>query len=104
MLGPFYVHIGPIGVATHLERVWDVQAEGMPWHEARPPISLVRYSLGMPWYSTRPPRVRECFSVLGCSCPIDWCVTSLVQGSVRVAMAVYCVVQHATPHSTAQHP
>ena len=30
MLGPLYVHIGPIGVVIHLERVWDVQAEGMP--------------------------------------------------------------------------
>ena len=26
------------------------------------------------------------------------------EGAVRVAMAVFCVAQHATPHSTAQHP
>ena len=30
-------------------------------------------------------------------------MTSLVRGSVRVAMAVRCVAQHATPRSTAQH-
>ena len=42
--------------------------------------------------------------MFGCSCPVDWCVTSLVQGSVRVAMAVYYAAQHATPHSTAQYP
>ena len=27
-----------------------------------------------------------------------------MQGSVRVAMAVCCAAQHATPYSTAQHP
>ena len=31
-------------------------------------------------------------------------MTSLVRVSVRVAMAVFCAAQHATPHSTAQHP
>ena len=30
-------------------------------------------------------------------------MTSLVWGSVRVAIAVRCTAQHATPHSTAQH-
>ena len=31
-------------------------------------------------------------------------MTSLVRGSVRVALAVQCLVQHATSRSTAQHP
>ena len=31
------------------------------------------------------------------------CATSLVRGSVRVAMAVRCIAQHAIPCSTAQH-
>ena len=42
--------------------------------------------------------------MFSCSFPVDWCATSLVQGVVRVAMAVCCAAQHATPHSTAQHP
>ena len=40
--------------------------------------------------------------MLSCCC-VDWCVTSLVQGSIRFAMAVWCVAQQATLHSTAQH-
>ena len=84
--------------------MWDVQAEGVPWHLARPPISPVRYSLGMPWCPTRPPRVRVLVGVFGSCFCANWCATSLVQGSVRVAMAVCCAAQHATLHSTAQHP
>ena len=103
-LGPLYICPGPLVDGIHFFRMRDVQAEGMPWKSARCPISPVRYSLGMPWYSTRPPRVREFFIVFGSSCPVDWCATSLVRGSVRVAMAVCCAEQHATPHSTAQHP
>ena len=104
VLGPLYVRPGPIVDGTHFYRVWDVQAKGMPWHLARPPISHVSYSLGMPWCSTRPPRVRVLVSVFGWYCCIDWWVTSLVRGSVRVTMAVCCAVQHAIPHSTSQHP
>ena len=50
VLGPLYVLPGPVvdGHPTFI-RVWDIQAEGMPWYLARPPISHVRYSLGMPW-------------------------------------------------------
>ena len=104
VLGPLYVFPGPVLYSIHFYWVWDAQAEGMPWHLARPPISPVRYSLGMPWCPTRPPRVRVLVGVFGWYCCVNWCVTSLVWGSVRVAMAVCCAVQHATPHSTAQHP
>ena len=104
VLGPLYVLPGPVVDGIHFYWVRDVQAEGMPWQLARPPISPVRYSLGMPWCPTRPPRVRVLVSVFGWCCCVDWCATSLVRGSVRVAMAVCCAVQHATPHSTAQHP
>ena len=45
---------------------------------------------------------RESVDVLGCSC-VNWCVTSLVRGSVRVAMAGQRVAQHATPCYIAQH-
>ena len=40
--------------------------------------------------------------MFGCCC-INWCATSLVQGSVRVAMAVWRVAQYATLCSIAQH-
>ena len=58
----------------------------------------------MPWCTTRPPRVRELVGVFGCYYYVDWCAASLVWGSVRVALAVYHIAQHATLHSTAQHP
>ena len=47
--------------------------------------------------------MRELGGVFGCCCCVDCCATNLVQGSVRVAMAVQCLVQHATSCSTAQH-
>ena len=58
MLGPLYIFPGPKVDGIHCYRLRDAQAEGMPWHLVRPPISLVGYSLGMPWCSTRPPRVK----------------------------------------------
>ena len=33
-----------------------------------------------------------------------WELVKYLANAVRVAMAVCCAVQHATPHSTAQHP
>ena len=57
----------------------------------------------MPWCTTRPPRVRELVGVFGCCCCVNWCVTSLVWGSVRVLLAVQRLAQHATSCSTAQH-
>ena len=102
VLGPLYVLPGPEVDDIHF--YWDSQAEGMPWHLARPPISLVHYSLGMPWCPTRPPRDRVLVVVFVCSYCVDLCATSLVRGSVRVSMAVCCAAQHATLHSTAQHP
>ena len=65
VLGPLYVLPGPVVDGIHFYQVRDVQAEGMPWQLARPPISPVRYSLGMPWCPTRPPRVRVLVSVFG---------------------------------------
>ena len=65
VLGPLYVFLGQYYIASTFLRVWDVQAEGMPWHLARPPISPVHYSLGMPWCPTRPPRVRVLVGVFG---------------------------------------
>ena len=59
------MYSGPVFYIIHLYLVWDIQAEGMPWHVARPPIRPVRYTLGMPWSTTRPPRVRELVGVFG---------------------------------------
>ena len=65
VLGPLYVLPGPVVDSIHFYRVWDTQTEGMPWYLARPPISLVCYSLGMPWCFTRPPRVGVLVGVFG---------------------------------------
>ena len=65
MLGPLYVLSGPVVDGIHFYQVRVVQAKGMPWHLARPPISLVHYSLGMPWCPTRPSRVRVLVGVFG---------------------------------------
>ena len=99
---PCMLYLGQQFIASTF-LIWDTQAEGMPQHVARPPIRPVCYTLGMPWCTTRPPRVRELVGVFGCCCCVDWCVTSLVQGSVRVALAVQHLVQHAISCSTAQH-
>ena len=48
--------------------------------------------------------MRELVGVFGCCCCVDWSVTNLVRGSVRVALAVQRLAQHAVLHSTAQHP
>ena len=47
--------------------------------------------------------MRELVDVSGYCC-VDWCVTSLVRGSVRVALAVQRPAQHATLRSIVQHP
>ena len=88
LLGPLYVVPGLVMYSIHLYPVWDTQAKGMPWHEARPPNRTYCYTLGMPWCTIRPPRVRELVGVFGCCYCVNWCVTSLVWGSVRVAVAV----------------
>ena len=88
--------------------MWDTQAEGMPQHIVSPPISPVCYTLGIPQCTTRPPRVIELIGVFGCCCCcyccVGWCATSLVRGSVRVALAVQHLAQHAALCYTAQHP
>ena len=65
VVGPLYVFSGTVVDGIHFYSVWDVQAEGMPWHLASPPISPVHYSLGIPWYPTKLPRVRVLVSVFG---------------------------------------
>ena len=45
----------------------------------------------------------ELVVVFGYYCCVNWCVSSLVWGSIRVAVAVYHIAQHATLHSIAQH-
>ena len=65
VLGPLYVLPGPEVDGIHFYQLRDVQAKGMPWKLARPPISPVCYSLGMPWCLTRTPRVRVLVSVFG---------------------------------------
>ena len=65
VLGPLYVLPGPVVDGIYFHQVRDVQAEGMPWQLARPPISPFRYSLGMPWCPTRPLRVRVLVSLFG---------------------------------------
>ena len=37
VLGPLYINSGPVVYSIHLYPVWDTQAEGMPWHGAKPP-------------------------------------------------------------------
>ena len=49
VLGPLYILLEPVVDSIHFYQVRDVQAEGMPWQLARPPISPICYSLGMPW-------------------------------------------------------
>ena len=103
MIGPLYIILGSI-VLQHpiIQCRKDIQAKGMPQHIARLPYRPACYALGMPQCITRPPRVRESISVFGCSC-VHWCATSLVRGSVRVAIANQHQAQHATLLSTAQH-
>ena len=48
VLGPLYVLPRPLVNSIHFYQLWDIQAESMPQHLARPPISPVCYSLGMP--------------------------------------------------------
>ena len=43
VLGPLYILSGPVVDGIYFYQVWDVQAESMPWHLARPPISPVHY-------------------------------------------------------------
>ena len=59
-----------------------------PGMELGPPMRPVCYALGMPWCTTRPPRVRQLVGMFSCCCCINWCATSLLRGSVRVAVAV----------------
>ena len=86
VLGPLYVVSEPvmyIQCGIHRLRV-------CPGMELGLPIRPVCYALVMPWCKTRPPRVRELVYIFGCCCYccVDWCATSLVLGSVRVAVAV----------------
>ena len=49
VLGPCILTSGRILYNIHLYLVWDTQAEGMPWHRARPPnktcLLYLRYAL-----------------------------------------------------------
>ena len=90
VLGPMYVVSGPtVHCIIQLSSVWDIhRLRARPSIVARPLISPVCYALGMPWCTTRPLGIRESIdSVFGCSC-VDWCATSLVRESIRLAMAV----------------
>ena len=65
VLGSLYILPVPVVNGIHSYQVRNVQAEGMPWQLARPPITPVRFFLGMPWRPTRPPRVSLLVSVFG---------------------------------------
>ena len=65
VLGPLYVLPGPVVNGIYFYRVWDVQAEGMPWNLARAPISPVCYSLGITWCPSKPPGARVLVGVFG---------------------------------------
>ena len=88
VLGPLYVVLGQYCIASTYIQCGIHRLRVCPGMELGPPIRPVCYALGMPWCTTRPPRVRELVGVFGCCCCVDWCATSLVWGSVRVAVAV----------------
>ena len=47
--------------------------------------------------------MRELVGVFGCCCCVDWCATSLMQETVRVALSVQHLAQHEILHAIAQH-
>ena len=49
VLGRLYIIPGPNKCSINLYLVWDTQAEGMPWHGARPPIKtcLLYFGYGL---------------------------------------------------------
>ena len=46
VLAPFYVNSGTVLYSIHLYLVWDIHAEVMPWHNARPPNKTCLLYLG----------------------------------------------------------
>ena len=56
VLGPLFVPPGLEVDGIHCYQLRDAQAEGMPWHLARPPISLVCYCLGNALVSYQAPK------------------------------------------------
>ena len=75
----------------------------MPWHGARLPNKTCQLYLGYALVHNQALKGEGIHWYVGCCCFVDWCLTSLVQGSVRVAVAIKHIAQH-TSHSTTQHP
>ena len=66
--GPLYVTSRPVLYSIYLYLVWDIQAEGMPWHGARAPNKTCLLYL---WYAlvhNQAPKGEE----------ISWCVWLLL--------------------------
>ena len=105
VLDPLYVAPGPIVVASTYLQCRIHRLRVCPSIQLGPPVRPICYALGMPWCTTKPPRVRELVGVFGCCCCcVNWCATSLVWGSLRVAVAIQHIAQHATWYCTVQHP
>ena len=68
VLGPLYVVPGPLMYSIHLYPVWDTQAEGMPWHKARPPSKTCLLCLGYALVHNQAPKGEG----------ISWCVWLLL--------------------------
>ena len=68
VLGPLYVNSGPVLYSIHLYLVWDTQAEGMPWHGARPPNKTCLLYLGYALVHNQAPKGEG----------ISWCVWLLL--------------------------
>ena len=68
VLGPLYVNYKPVVYSIHLYPVWDTQAEGIPWHGARPPKKTCLLYLGYALVYHQAPKGEG----------ISWCVWLLL--------------------------
>ena len=67
-LGPYMLTSGPVLYSIHIYLVWDTQAEGMPWHRARPPNRTCLLYLGHALVHNQAPKGEG----------ISWCVCLLL--------------------------
>ena len=104
VLGPLYIVPGPILVASTYLQCGIHRLRVCPSMQLGPPTSPICYTLGIHLVHQAPKGegFSWCIWLLLLMC--NWCATSLVWGTLRVAVAVQRLTQHSTPHSTAQHP
>ena len=68
VFGPLYVVPGPVMYSIHLYPVWYTQAEGMPWHGARPLNRTCLLCLGYALVHNQAPKGEG----------VSWCVWLLL--------------------------